>query len=418
MYQARQIADVFVGSASVAATANASLASLNGLANGEVRVFAADGSVLLASEASAATKFFIGMKTANGDVLTSPMITKADIKTSKYKAYSAPAAQVSYFGYNGTTNAIIAPGAVADIRLKLALRESLVSSQPTERLLYATCVTTAADTAETIALKLMENGNANLAKEADKAVLYERVCSGAGEALGTGTATSATIVFTKGSKLVTGFANVDDATTNTVLAVGDYLRIGTNLTDPVYEIAAMDTTANTLTLDSAYVGATQTVDDTALNRVDEASLGNFGIKMTGQAPKYKLGKFYNDVVRFTPVAGTAYGVVSTPVAASKGSGAGQEIADLEWWAAGFKGEIYRMGEPHIYENPLNANQSGSYDLIYFSWTKSDAATFGPENITADQQVYIAVPTSRPGYADGGTDDLDTVMNALISDLGA
>lgn len=414
MYQARQIADVFVGSSSVAATANASLASLNGLANGEVRVFAADGSVLLASEASAATKFFIGMKTASGDVLTSPMITKADIKASKYKAYSAPAAQISYFGYNGTTNSIIAPGAVADIRLKLALRESLVSSQPTERWLYATCVTTAADTAETIALKLMNNGNSNLDKEADRVVLFERVCSGASVAPGTGTDNH---TFTNGSKIVS-VTNVDDATGGDAYAVGDYIRVGTALTDPVYEITAIDTSGNTLTLDTAYVGVTQTLADTAVKRVDAAALGNFGIKMTGQAPKYKLGKFYNDVVRFTAVAGTEYGVVSTTQAASKGSGYGQEIADLEWWAAGFKGEIFRMGEPHIYDNPLNASQTGNYDLIYFSWTKSDAATFGPENITADQQVYIAIPTSRPGYADGGTDDLDTVMNALISGLGA
>src|SRR5690606_35399278 len=92
--------------------------------------------------------------------------------------------------------------------------------------------------------------------------------------------------FTKGSKLVsvssTGAIDAATAGSTTALAAGSYIRVGTKKTDPVYKIASIDTTANTLLLEDAYQGESIELEDDEMLQVSatDVAAGDMGVKIS------------------------------------------------------------------------------------------------------------------------------------------
>lgn len=352
------------------------------------------------------------VKDANGKVLVSNRIDLANATFSSV-AYSAPADQVTYIGFNGTSGSIDEiNNNLYQVNLEFSDWGSLSAENRYRKQGHYESGASASQ--EAVADGLVASLIRNFSREGISPELpstvarrlrFERVTSDAGDTLG---AAFGPAVFTQGSKVVS-VADVGDATGGTAPSVGDYLRIGTAVTDPVYKVAAVDTTADTLTLDVAYQGASATIADTALELITaaDAAAGNFGIKMTGIQEDFKLGKIKFTKIRFTTTLvdfGTT--AVTNSVAATEGNGDGRRVAELEWFAKGNTGDHFRMGEPHLFEATLNAVTSSKYDTLTI-------------NLKHKQDAFVNTtsPSTLQIFCDAGAAGTDhTVINALIGVL--
>jgi hypothetical protein len=220
------------------------------------------------------------------------------------------------------------------------------------------------NTQEKIATGLQKSIVDTFSRESAKWIKAELVNSGTKTALGTGTATSASIVFTKGAKTVKGFADVDDDTTNAVLAVNELIGVGGSYGI----IESIDTTNDTLTLKYAWQGETVTVNDTSVDRVTVANKGDYGIKISGLPQESSVGRFQPYAVAFDLVAQDTFG--DTPItfdtAAFVGTNTSEIVAEREFFYKGNQGDPYRycrntFAKTYEAENIL-------YDAINISWT--------------------------------------------------
>jgi hypothetical protein len=199
------------------------------------------------------------------------------------------------------------------------------------------------------------------------------------------TAAAAVLTFTSTCEkpLTASIANV---TTN---LAGSVLRVARN-TDPVYTITAIDTVANTATLDFPYQGATETIDDTNLRQITAANLGNYGIKLTGIRQKYDVVRWRQyDKVRFA--AAVVQGGV-TPVTyaqvATEGSGVYEQVANDEYISWGDEGQYNPLQVP-----PLTREQDTvfgvPYSVIALNWLseiKGPIAGFG--SLPGQVLIYV------------------------------
>jgi hypothetical protein len=154
------------------------------------------------------------------------------------------------------------------------------------------------------------------------------------------------------------------------MVVGDYLRFGTGVTDPMYKITAIDTTANTLTLDQPYQGVSALFNDTGLEKVAAATAAtaDFGLKLTGLPGDFVVGLYEYRKISFNVLLNDTFGgtLNTTSTVASKGKGTYNEIAELEWFLKGNRGEGNRVAE---YPVPFvaDATSGKTYDVWSFDW---------------------------------------------------
>lgn len=397
-----------VCSATSAATETTLSAFKTSGAAGEVIAVEEDGTAI----ASGSTKFKIARLNSDGELDYSETIPVSGITSIKATAYSAATQKVDYIGYNGSTGSIdeIASN-LYQINIDLFNYGSLSPENKYFRSAhYESTAVASTYSQEAVAGGLVKSLIWNFKREPQERIRPEMITSDAGDALGTGTATSATVLFTKGSKTVSGWADVDDATTNAALAVGNYLRVGTAVTSPIYLIEAIDTTANTLTLAWEYQGETALFNDTGLEQVTAADVaaGNCGIKLTGIAQSFTVGKTDYQLVNWDLAlvdCGTT--TVTNSVAASKGIGEGREVASLEWFAEGnFTDPYHGMDFPVDFAPILDASATGKYDTVVINYYHEEDAFVGTKS-PRTVQVFGNADTS-------GTDH--TNINVLITDL--
>jgi hypothetical protein len=262
----------------------------------------------------------------------SPSIKGEDVIKVSFKAAAAETLQKTQIGFNGATGSIVATNN-NEYKLNLLFKhdDALFAERSDVRTYHFT--SDAAATQEEVASAFVKR----ISLDGGADVSAVRLCDEAGVALGTGAATSATISFTKGSTHVSGFANVDDATTNATIIVGGYLRVGTATTSPVYKVVSMDTTANTLELDAPYQEASGLFDDTGLENIlaAAADAAEFGIELEGDELVYETGLTPFNIVSFeTTLAKWGSTPITAAAGASKGSGVGEMVKDLEWFSHG------------------------------------------------------------------------------------
>lgn len=384
------------------------------LAEGEVVVTSVGGQVLNTTTVEDFDKIVIWQGTA-GDPIKSPVIERA--KTTLYRGdvFEPAVAQITYFGFNGTDGAIDVIDE-KDYLLRYLHRQGTKTFGSKHFLKFAEYTSSATATQEEIAQGLVKSFISNLAKEPDKFAIAERVVAGTRTAA---TATGAvTLSFVKGSQVVTASA----ATASTNIVAGDYVSTNAGLTLGVYKVLAKDGSGN-LTLDIPFQGESTTIVAATNNiRIPAANLGDFGIKITGQELKFKVGEFKYDEVRFELTADAGSTPVRTAQEAARGNGYWKVMKELEWEQIGNRGEGYRnpgIGNPSIQFN-LNVAQSVRYSTINIHHEHKAGTDVTGLPASSYIQLLIAAPLDNSGdlttVYKTGTNSVILVLNKFYEDL--
>ena len=390
------------------------IAALN---DGEIAIFTPGGTMYTEATADAGDMFaiYLGRAAALGP-LKSEAFSKADVTRVSKKAYVAPTSQLDYVGSNGTSGAIETNNNTvyrATIELDMGRPETNHSGVYVKDMVYKT---DASATQSEIALGLAASGYANLSREAEQSVAFKALCDDAGDALGTG---MDTITFTKGSKIVTA-TDVDDATTNPAVLVGGFLRAGTAVTDDVYKIVAIDATANTITLDAPFRGESVSGVDTAFESITAAdgAAGNWGVSLAAGTLDFVVGKV-NDKQATWKLSLDADSFGATPlvnsVKSTPGTGTNQQVAQLEYFANGNNGELYRNEVRNAFPFTSNVVAGETYDVIEIEVDKGRSgliATSNPQVIS----LFIDSGKDTSGhYALAATsDDITDMLEDLLA----
>ena len=168
-----------------------------------------------------------------------------------------------------------------------------------------------------------------------------------------------TWTFTNGSKTATTSAG-------TAAVVGDYIKDGDLITNTAYKIVSI--VGNTVTLDQKYQGTSAAVvaPDFVLSAV--AAVSDFGIKFTGKAQSFTVGKFkYVKVVFDFALSGFGVTTITKSQEALRGNGTPQEVSELEWFSYGFEGAVDRFTDssPEIKADTDAAATYGTIAIEYF-----------------------------------------------------
>lgn len=340
-------------------------------------------------------------KRQDGSIFKSPVIDMAKV-TAKKVAYTAPTQRIRYVGYNGTSGSIDAENStnyLLTIKHKFTFK---VHNQYTYNK-YGEYESDASGTQQEIVDALVANITNNYKKEVDKLVRVERVCDEAGTAVPTG---NVAFNVTYGSPYITS-TNVDDATGATAIAVGDYIRFdevaagtGTATTDPCYKVTAIDAVNNIITLDQPWQGATASIDDedAELILAAAAASAEWGLKLTGVAPSnYTLGNNRYEVVDFDVVLNDGFGSTptSTSQTPSRGAGTYQEVAELEWFLQGNRGEAYRVDPNRIVDIPKDVLANKTYDWISLEYSDEAEVNLGAK-YSHPQVLMLAIENDTEG----------------------
>ena len=257
------------------------------IADGEIALFTPGGTMYTEATADAGDLFgiYLGRAAALGPLRT-PFFSKADVTSVSRKQYVAPTEQLDYIGSNGTSGSIEVNNNTvyrATIELDKGRPNTNLGGVYVKDMVFETG---AAATQADIALGLAASGFANMSREAEQSIRFAAINDEAGIALGTG---AGTVTFVAGSK-VTQWGDVDDATTNAAPVVGGYLRAGTAVTADTYKIVAIDTVANTATLDAPYRGDTAVLGNTAVENILSAAglAAEWGVSLAGLSLMVRL----------------------------------------------------------------------------------------------------------------------------------
>lgn len=366
------------------------------LAVGQIGVFkvgskTANGAGVLA----AGDRYTIVTKNQSGVIVESPIITKGS--GEEYNVdYLAATNEAKAIGYNGTSGSISAANST-DYVVHVSWKDnSKTYGQSNDLVKFAAYRSDASATQAEIALGIAENFNKNFSKEDPQILKAEILSAEAGDALGTSVDT---ITLKNGSKYFTA-DDIDDATGGAALAVGNYLRIGTATSSPIYKITAIDTTNNIGTLSMPYQGVDYSAEDTAFEQVTaaDAAAAAAGVKISAlNNQKYfepGLVKYYNTV--FDIQLNEDFGTTDTSdlVAGASGSGTYYEVAQNEWFLKGNRGESWRQGN-YPKNVKLEATSGKTYDQITITFKEANSTTID-RDVLAFGTVMIATEDASSG----------------------
>ena len=382
----------------ICTAADANGTTIADLAAGELAIAYPNG-VLVASNAyttmAAGDKYIIVAKGITSGILQqSDVITKGEEVLRSYTAYAASQGQVDYIGYigSGTTGIEVINSNVYSIRLML--HDDKTSTFQRDLIKEGFYKSDASATEAEIALGLTKSLVKNFSREAEPLILFERVNEG------TSVVTSAgTLTFTKGSKYV---AWVEDSTNDDAgkyssdassVAVGDYVRVGhaTTKTYPVYGVVAVTGDAAStivLELDMEYQGASEVVAAANAGIIPAASVGVFGIKLTGQKRTFEAGIWNGNsyITWDTILQDFGSTVLTHSQAASVGTGTYEWVAERELQFQ-MNNNFYRAAipTPSYKKDAASASTYGIYTIVYKD--KMDTALGGQSDSL--KTLYVA-----------------------------
>lgn len=218
MFTQRNTGYLFIGGTATISTSNFS-SSLN---TDEIGIFTKDGVRMTQALAATEDYFVIAAKQADGVVVQSPVLAKADITKATVQTYSAPVNQVDYIGFNGTSGSI----AVLNDEYYSAyieLQELLRSNTDGKKLKHVFYTSDSSATQAEIADGLFQSIVNNFDREPE-AWIYPAMLMDNGNDAAVGTSVD-NVTFTKGSKTISSSNDIDDGTGSAAFAVGDYIRV-------------------------------------------------------------------------------------------------------------------------------------------------------------------------------------------------
>lgn len=372
---------------------------------GEIGIFKPSGVRMLEADASRTALFRIVSKTTNGDLLDSGIINAADIKTAKLTSWVTSQEMIVNIGYNGTSGAIDEENANT-YKMRINLRQSRVSNHGglyIKNVFYTS--SSAGATQFEIASALLLNIGNEFSRETSEILYAEMLCNHAGAALG---GVPETLTVTKGSKWVEA-----SGAGHTVVA-GDVIRIGGLTTAyPTYKVVSVS--GANIELESKYTG----VDDSGVAgeviTAANAATADFGIKITGVAEDYVIGKLNQDLnANIFDVLLENFGTTPNVVTqlAKPGVGNLKQVANLEFFLQGNEGDFLRTPEPYVNTRRSEAIET-RYNLIdlYVETLDKRSIVTGP----IKQRFTLAIPytMSAGSYVKNATaNDITDVMEIL------
>jgi len=366
---------------------------------GEVMAASSTGAVV-----AAGTEKFIIASVKNGELDQSEIMPLSNLKKVSAVAYSAATVRSEAVGYNGTSGAIdVIPNNLYQVNIELLNYGSLSpENRYYKQAHYQSALSgeTQASIANGLALSLVRN----FSREQVQRVTIKVISAAAGAVM-TGTGD---VSVTKGSKFMTAATDA-----SAVLVAGDFLRIGTGVSDPIYKVVSVGSGVNSvIELDRPYAGATALVGTASTEVVDAAAAAAAaaGIVITGVELPFVVGKMRFEQVDWRPITLVDFGSTGTTVLSSgtKGQGDGRRVAELEWFANGNFQELHRMGEPLLYDYraELKAVIASGYDVLVLDYYHNQSAGTNLVNTTSPRTIMVCTDSSNSHAA----------MNGLITDL--
>jgi len=359
--------------------------------DGQMQMFAEDGTNSLA-----AGKFFIALKNSKEATgfIRSELIDPAKLASARVAVNAAGTNQVSVIGYNPLPvtpfGSIDTPAGGAGLlyQANFMIPEFGSYSANDFAIRQGHYQAAAADGQVQVANGLTQSIVWNMSRDADTIMRPHRVTNSTITAIATGA-----IDAKLGQKVVTITTALATAAT-----AGDYLglTVSVNGTNVKTFYRVVSTTGNvagdTITLDVEFQGPTASYAAASIDLVTaaNAALGDWGIALVGGDKKFVLGKMELGKMKFTTtlIDMGATTLTDKATVASVGNGDGRRVQELEWAAQGNERDLYRMGEPYLFDEVINASATGVYgvaSLSYFSETETEFV-----NTRSPRQLYVAV----------------------------
>lgn len=352
-------------------------------------------------------------------LIHSDLIKIDNIRTCRATANSSAAVQLDYIGYNGSSGAI----AVLDnvpyiVRFNLDFQDR--AGQGQQLILDGVFKSTGSAKASDITIGIVQSLDNKFSRaNYTEPIVVNAICNVAVTA-GNCFTYDATII--NGSRVIAiGSDLTYGPAAGSTLAVGDYIRLGgpgdstTALTDSIYEVKEINTL--NVTLDRPVketTGIYAAADDEA--EVILAATGDaadWGIRCTGQARKFDVGKFKDSIVRWTIGLNDSFGAttVTHTTAANKGVGTTNSIKQLEYELKGNQGLVYSADhlQPSFTYVADHTADTQMYNQITIAWF--DDKQTNPIDVSSSAKQLILA--NAEGYGDGEPFDLVAdVLEAL------
>lgn len=406
---------LFVAADIAASGSEGSVATTSTVADGEVVVTDLKNVILDATSLPAGLSAFKLVANAGGVLLHSDYVSQGTVRSYNLGLQAAEVQQVDYVGFNGTSGSI---DEIANniYTVRLYVQGSTIADFMQQKIkegFYKTGSTSPDQSV--IAEALQKSLIKNWSREPEQEILFEVVNSAASESLPDAIGTLNVV---EGSKYFT-VADIDDATTDAALAVGDLLRIGTAVTDPVYRVASINATTNTGSFEVEYQGATASyTQDTGYGVVRVANIADAGLKLTGVDRAFKAGFFKSAVVRWKTTidfGDTATATVSEVTGASEGQGTYQQMASLEKELQADE-SVYRVfAESGVV--PRAQITGALYDLVVVEHDGVIQSGGGTYDVKSPKQLAIALEANT-ALGDDAQTGIVTVLNAIFLAWGS
>jgi hypothetical protein len=394
--------DLVVIGKQVALTASA---TINTLADGEVRFFTPGGVFITGANDTAGIDFIIVVGGANSKPRFVSEPIKSSIITATSTNYAAATQQSTYLGYNGSTGSITATDENLYM-VSIYQEDYLRSSHDGRYMKHFQYKSDASATQAEIAIGLAGSAIDNFSREpkntsGDPFLKFKAVCS---EAVTAGNDFDNAISWVKGGRTILCTTNVQYGG-GTAAVVGDFIRLATSeattvLTDDVYKIVGISSLTITVDRPIQVAAYTDTGNNSTGNEVLTAAEGaaaNWGVYFNGQAQDHVNGKEFDKIVRYNYRISLFGTTTVTDVAAVAAVGSIAQVKDHEWFSKGNEGEIYRVGEPaiHTFASDVVVT-SGGYNITTITWTDSHVVGF--QNNHSPKQITIYSPDAAAGPA--------------------
>lgn len=375
------------------------------LSNGQIGVFLVGSAVAKTTALAAGERFQIVYKDSGGNIIESPVIQYSNL-LSKGSVSPAVAAteRVRYIGFDAVNSAgsiDVANNETYSVEVRFWDTTKTYGYGKLSK--FASYTSDSSATQAEIASGVSYSFNVNFQRENPKLISAEAVINNTGAAItGTGNLTAE-----NGRNTILAATDVD-----AVLAVGDYIRLGTvagaALTDGAYKITSFDTTNEIMTIDQPFQGTSGTYTEANCDYIAAATAASAdaGIKVSGLPTEYNPGIIKYSKVEFENLLKAGWGTTDTSTTSvpSKGTGTYEEISEVEWFLKGNRGEPWRVGN-YPKDTVLTSVAGKTYEQINFRYEDRNATTIDRQ-VSSYGDVFIATETESVGTPHT---DLKTVL---------
>lgn len=394
---------------------------------GEIGIFDPYGNRLTNATVSQDDRFFIAVNSPNAGIIKFPEIDPStDRVTTQSVLSSAAQEQIDYLGHNPNNSS----GSIDVMNdnhyiLDIYIQDFISSSSDGRRKEHADFLSSGSSTQEEIALGLAQQAT-NSVNHKNRPEEFMRF--GAVNSAATATATADDfdndVTVTKGSRIVSVDTNLEH--NSTTITTDHYIRFaeagssGTvSDTDHVYKVVAVDTANNEITLDREFRYDSDTYTGTDDHQILGPNASNdvgadWGIKMEGRPLRFKAGKIQYEKFRFEYSLNNG-GKTDTDrqQAAKEGHGQEEQFAELELFLQGNEGEVYRKGEPALFDPRRDIESGESYNQHDLTIVRESNPGF--IEVNQSWQLIIAAPDGNPNYFDdSNTDSVTEVINVALT----